>query len=449
MNRRAFLKSGLRGAAALGMGLGAPAVFAAGRVLGANDRVRVAVIGVGGRGRNHFDLFRDWSKKPEKKLELIAACDVWDVRAQHAAATAGPQVKTYRDYRELLGRTDLDGVSIATPDHWHAKISIDAMKAGKDVYCEKPMTLHWPEAKEVARVARETSCVFQCGAGSASGGKWWKAQEIVKQGGVGPLVWSQTGVFRNDPAGDWNWALQFAGKKPQPGKDLDWERWLGCEFGLAPKIPYDEERYFRFRKYWDYSGGLATDLLYHAYSHHLVAIGPAFPSRVMASGGQPIHNLANDRREVPTLFNVLIDFPAQHTALLSSTQESTDGLPDLVRGQFASISFEKEKNSLTVQPQKPFREKLLELAGKLECYQGAQVIKDYSGKLSEIRVKGLPDQDHFGVWLDGIRSRKQPTLNADLAYRVMVPIGLSIDSYRQARVMLFDPDKEEVVAAGA
>src|SRR5687767_7342572 len=100
MDRRTFLKRGLQSAAALG--LGAPAVFAAGRVLGANDRVRLAVIGVGGRGRVHFKNFRDWSRKPEKKLELIAACDVWDVRAQEAAASAGPEVKTYRDYRELL-----------------------------------------------------------------------------------------------------------------------------------------------------------------------------------------------------------------------------------------------------------------------------------------------------------------------------------------------------------
>jgi predicted dehydrogenase len=445
MHRREFLKLGAVGVAAMGTAQAAAAALE--RVLGAGDRIRVGVIGVGGRGRHHFDLFRDWSRDPKRKLELVAACDVWDLRAQKAMESAGPEVKTYRDYRELIARPDLDAVSIATPDHWHARISLDAMKAGKDVYCEKPMTLHWQEAKEVARVARETGRVFQCGAGSASGGKWWKAQDIVREGGIGPLVWSQAGSFRNDPAGDWNWPLEFAGKKPQPGKDLDWDFWLGSEFGLAPRIPYDEERYFRFRKYWDYSGGLATDLLYHSYSHLMIAIGPQFPSRVVASGGQPVHNRANDRREVPTLFNVLADFPDQHTVFLPSTQESTDGPTDLIRGQFASIA--PGGPGLIVRPQEPFRGRLAELWGKLECYRGAELVKGEGGKLTEIRVPQLPDRDHFEVWLDSIRTRKQPTLNAETAYRVMVPIGLSVISYRQSRVMLFDPLKEEVISGAA
>lgn len=438
MPRRDFLKKVVAaGGATVGLGLlrGKPAAAQA------NERINIGMIGVGGRGSS---LIGDLLSKAQKgaNIAIIGCCDVWDVRAQRAAQRAkdaGFECKSFRDYREMLQLPDLDAVVIATPDHWHAKQSIDSMKAGKDVYCEKPMTLYWEQAKEVSQVAKATQRVFQCGAGSGSDGRWWTAGDIVKQGGIGPLVWSQAGVFRNDPSGDWNWGIMPA----DPNKDLDWDLWLGSEFGLAPKIPYDPERYSRFRKYWDYSGGLATDLIYHAYAHLMMGITPQFPYRVLGGGTQPVHNLKNDNREVPTCFFVVADFPSQHSVFLMSTQESEDGFEDLIRGQKASLT--AGGPGVIVRVQRPFRKELKKLAGELECYKGAQIKEDSEG-VTEIQVPNRYNfGDHMDNWLNCIRTREQPTLNAERAYYAMLPIALSVLSYRQGKVIFFDPKTEQVV----
>jgi predicted dehydrogenase len=303
------------------------------------------------------------------------------------------------------------------------------------------VTLYWDEAKEVARVARQTGRVFQCGAQSASNDTWWQAQRIIQGGGIGPVIWSQTGAFRNDPKGDWNWPIGNA----RPGVDLDWDMWLGHRFGLAPKMPYDPERFFRFRKYWDYSGGLATDLLYHSLSHLLIGLGPEFPTRIVATGHNSVHTLENDRREVPDNFHTLVDYPRRHTVQMAATQENDDGVAELIRGQMATLR--PGGPGLIIHPQEPFREKLLEMT-KSAVYEGAEVImgkgRDGRERLEEIRVPRKPRPNHMENFLECIRSREKPTLNADLAYQVMVPIALSVRAFRENRVMLFDPEKEAV-----
>lgn len=382
------------------------------------------------------------SRDPKGAVQIVAVCDVWDPRTQDRVRETGGAAKSYRDYRELIANPAVDAVVIATPDHWHSMMAIDAMRAGKDVYCEKPLTLLWEQAKEVARVSSETGRVLQCGAGSGSDGTWWTARDVVKQGGIGPTIWVQGGAFRNDPSGDWNWGIQPC----KPGVDLDWDMWLGHRFGRAPKRAYDAERYSRFRKYWDYSGGLATDLLYHTYAHLALAIDHELPYRVTANGGQPVHNLRNDRREVPTLFTIQADYPSQCSVVLVGTQECEDGLGDLVRGQKAVLS--PGGPGLIVRPQGPFRKEMLDLANSLECYKGAEVVTGKDGDttvLQEIRVPSRYGWDHMGNWIDCIHSREQPTLNAERAYKVMVPIGLSVVSFRQGRAVFFDPKREKVV----
>jgi hypothetical protein len=153
ISRREFLGKAAAGTAAVSLGLfqSAPA---SGRVLGANDRINIGMIGLGGRGSAIVGELLELSRSGRYRLQIVACCDVWDKRAQDNARRCGDSVKVTRDYREILQMPEVDAVVIATPDHWHAKQSIDAMKAGKDVYCEKPMTLYWDEAKEVARVAR-------------------------------------------------------------------------------------------------------------------------------------------------------------------------------------------------------------------------------------------------------------------------------------------------------
>jgi len=430
--RRKFLA----GAAAAGLGL------ASGRARAqAGSRVGIGFIGVGGRGTALFGELLE-RQRSRGDVEITAVCDVWDRRTEDRVRDTGGKAKGYRDYRELLANPAVDAVVIATPDHWHSRQTIDAMRAGKDVYCEKPLTLYWRQAKEVAQAARETGRILQCGAGSGSDGRWHTIRDIVKEGGIGPLIWAQGGAFRNDPAGDWNWPIQPC----RPGVDLDWEMWLGHRWKLAPRRPYDPERYSRFRKFWDYSGGLATDLLYHTFAHIAFAFDHAFPYRVTANGGQPVHNLQNDRREVPTLFTIQADFPNQSTCVLVGTQECDEELEEVVRGQKAVIRLLGRR--VLVKPQGPFRAEMLEMAQRMECYRGAEIETHKDGDktvLDQISVPSRYSYDHMGNWLECIRTRQQPTLNADRAYRVMVPIALSVLAYRQGRAVFFDPAREEVV----
>lgn len=436
IGRRDLIKTAALGAAALATGA-APA-----RAKAPMERIGIGFIGVGGRGSALFGDILQRAKDPAAGIEIVAVCDVWDRRADDRIRDAGGSPKRYRDYRELLANKSVDAVVIATPDHWHSMQAIDAMRAGKDVYCEKPLTLYWNQAKDVARVSRETGKLVQCGAGSGSDGTWWTIRDAVKQGGIGPVVWFQGGAFRNDPGGDWNWPIQPC----KPGVDLDWDMWLGHRFGRAPKRPYDSERYSRFRKYWDYSGGLATDLLYHVYAHLAIAIDHELPFRVAATGVQPVHNHKNDNREVPTLFTVSADYRSQCSCLMVGTQECEDGLGDMVRGQKGVIV--PIGDGFAVRPQNAFRSEMLDIAHKLPCYEKARLVTHKDGDrtvLDEIQVPRKYNYDHMGNWLECLRTRKQPTLNAELAYRVMVPIGLSVISFRQGRTVFFDPDRQMVV----
>lgn len=391
----------------------ATAVFGAPAILHAatpSDLVRVGVIGVGGMGSGQLhDLVRR-SKDPGQKVKAVAVCDVWDKRLQDAQRAC--EGAAYKDYRRLLEDKNVDAVVIATPDHWHARISMDAMEAGKDVYCQKPMTRYWEEAKQVFRCQQKTKRVFQCGAQGTSEDHLWKARDLIKRGDLGKLIWSQCSYLRNVPSGDWNYPIDDSAN---PG-NLDWSLWLGP----APTVAFSPDRYFRFRKYWDYSGGVATDLLYHVVAETETALGPEFPSRVVASGG----NFVCKEREVPDTFHVLINFPGDHTLLAVSTLETDEGFGGtIIRGQKATLRFESP--GVVIQPQKAW-EKLVEPR----------------------KVATTERPDHMTNWLQCIRERAPEKCHLDAlsAYKIMVAIDLSIRSYRENKVMRFDPVKQLLIS---
>src|SRR5205085_7462015 len=187
------------------------------------------------------------------------------------------------DYRELLQRKDVDAVIIATPDHWHAPMAIEALKLGKDVYLEKPMTHTVEEAKEVYETVKKTGRVLQVGSQTTSSDQWWKARKAIQDGMIGKLLMSQGSYHRNSSEGEWNWPINSEAGPDAKGDDfIDWQMWLGS----APKRPYNADRFFRFRKYWDYSGGIATDLFYHVMAPLNISWGEAqFPYPVVGTGG--------------------------------------------------------------------------------------------------------------------------------------------------------------------
>ncbi len=404
LDRRSFIARSAAGAAALGTGaLAAPAT---GAVLGANDRINVAVIGCGGQGTGHLRRLAKRAENPDEKLKVVAVCDVYEPRKERAKEISGAQV--FHHYQDLLEMPGLDAVVIGTPDHWHAKISIDAMEAGKDVYCEKPMTLYWEEAKEVAAVVRRTGRVFQVGVQSTSDDVFWQANRLIGEGKIGKLLWSQSGYCRNSRGGEWNYHID-----EEAGPDnLDWETWLGP----APKRPLDLERFFRFRKFWDYSGGIATDLLYHALGHMEIALGPEFPTRVSAAGGIYVQH----DREVPDTYHTMIEYPSGHTVVLTSSMANRQGVPEMIRGHEATMTFEGGK--IVIRPE-----------------------KEFGDEGEEIEVGRQPRPDHMTNFLECMRTRAKPHCDAETGYKVEVAIALGVRSYREGKVMKFDPEKEEVI----
>src|SRR5581483_495970 len=307
--RRDFLKQTGTGAAAATVGGAllpkvaaaqgkAKHVFATGRVIGANDRINVGFVGCGGRMGTHIGyLVRRAKEKGD--VQPVAVNDIYEKRKQHAREATGVDEKSvYHDFNELCARKDIDVVVIASPDHWHHQHAMAALKAGKDVYLEKPMTYTIDEAREIAEAVKASRRVLQVGSQYTSMDHFHKAKQAIRDGLIGQVVWASGGFGRNvNKRGEWNYTIDPEANE----KNLDWKAFLGP----APKRPFDPARYFRWRKYWDYSGGIATDLFYHTISPLLLTIGPQFPERVTSSGGIYIQK----DREVPDTFFMNVDYP--------------------------------------------------------------------------------------------------------------------------------------------
>src|SRR5258706_764515 len=193
-------------------------------VTGANNRIAVAVIGVGvGIGKNHLQGIHD--KANENNTVVAAACDLFSKRRDWAKETAGlKDSDLYVDHRKVLERKDIDAVVIATHDPWHAAITLDALDAGKHVYCEKPMTRYLDEAFKVHDAVKRTGKIFQVGSQGCSAGGWHKCADLIKAGKIGTLIWGQGYYCRNSLTGEWNYDIETDASKPQ---EVDWERWLG------------------------------------------------------------------------------------------------------------------------------------------------------------------------------------------------------------------------------
>jgi predicted dehydrogenase len=259
----------------------------AARVVGANDRVHLGMIGLGGMGTVHLQAFMKQTDD-EKDIQVVAVSDIYTRRKQRARDIAKLTDKdVHHDYRDLLARNDVDAVLIAAPDHWHGQMALDALAAGKDVYLEKPMTHALDEARAIVDAVKKYNRILRVGNQGLSSPSTRKSKELIDAGEIGPVLCAQATSARNSLLGEWNYRVEPEGT-PQ---NIDWNRWLGS----APKRPFNPDRYFRFRKYWDYSGGIATDLFFHSLGPILYPMGAQFPTRVSAGGGIYVHK----DREVP------------------------------------------------------------------------------------------------------------------------------------------------------
>ena len=287
--------------------------MAPGRVLGANERLRFGVIGTGGRGHSHLSALRAL-QDDGANIDVVAVSDLYRPRMERAAEKYSVG-KQYRDYRELLADPNVDVVSIATPDHHHGFQALDAIKAGKDVYCEKPVT-HWRQfelTKRLAEAVEKSDCVFQLGTQGMSDGAWSQMKKMVQDGLIGQPIHAECGYFR---VGDWGErGMPIDDPNAKAGTDVDWEGYLLD----SPKRPYDVSRYFRWRMYEDYAGGPVTDLFPHSLTPVVSILGVTMPESAVATGGK----FRYQEREVPDTFNMLIDYPEKITIAVLGTQGNT------------------------------------------------------------------------------------------------------------------------------
>ncbi len=420
-------------AAGVGASLGAAgkalAARSQGRILGANDRINLGIVGVGGRGAYVGARFAAIGEKTNA-CKIVAVCDVWRKRVTLHKERFG--CDGYLDYREVIGRKDVDGVVIATPDHWHAKMALEAMDSGKDVYLEKPMCHTIDEARRLVEKVRGAKRVLQVGSQTTSADQWQKAKKVIADGMIGKMIMSQGSYHRNSSEGEWNWRIDpEAG--PNAGGDgyIDWKMWLGP----APNRPWDPDRFFRFRKYWDYSGGIATDLFYHVVAPlNICWSEPQFPYKVTAGGNKYV--FTNDR-EVPDTFHLIGEYAQGHSIVLSSSMANSQHIPGLIRGHEGTIimvehgEFERRTEFIIVRPE-------------TEVISDAYKAKFGSGEI-HIPVEQTDMMiSHVENFLSSMRSRRKPNLDVETGAKAQVLISMAVQAYREGRVLYFDESKWKV-----
>jgi predicted dehydrogenase len=295
MDRRIFIKSASLAAAAVSTNLhmlsASPLQNPAPK--SANDQVQFALIGAGIQGQGDT---KNALRVPGVKLMAVADC--YDGRLTHAKEMWGDDIFTTRDYREILERKDIDAVIIATPDHWHKQAAVDAMKAGKDVYLEKPMIHIYPDGPEIIHAAASTNRIIQVGSQRVSSVVYAKAKELLASGAIGKLNMVSAHWDRNSAIGAWDYSIPSDAST----ETCDWPRFLGT----APKIPFSAERFFQWRKWHDYGSGVAGDLFVHLFSGTHFITGSHGPTRAMATGGL---RFWKDGRDADDVLLALFDYP--------------------------------------------------------------------------------------------------------------------------------------------
>jgi predicted dehydrogenase len=361
VDRRKFLRSA---GAAAGASLGLSAASYA-KVVGSNTRVNIGFIGCGGRAQAHINLVVKLSLD-NRGVAPVAVCDVWDGLDEEYEHTFGgtstrrrycqglypsavrcglnpaDRTRVVKDYRRLLDLKDVDAVCLATPDHWHARQTLDAFAAGKDVYVERPMTRTAAEAVAVVDAAARHDRVLTVGCQSLADPVWARAREAIAGGRIGPVSHAAGGAFRNDARGQW----RFYRLAPQmTAKTVDWDLFLGHRFEVngerlgpsAKDLPFDRAAFAQWRCYRPFSGGPFTDLLTTPAARLLAATGFRDPIRVVAAGGRFVEH---DGRTVPDVGTVVADFADGQLALSAATT-SAYPVEEVIRGRLGSVKFVK------------------------------------------------------------------------------------------------------------
>jgi predicted dehydrogenase len=414
-----------------------------------NDEIQIAIIGAGGMGTIDVNTALD-----VEGVKLVAVCDLYDGRLEKAKEAWSKQgeedeeveVELFmtKDYREILARDEVDAVIVATPDHWHRQISIDAMRAGKAVYCEKPMVHAIGEGRGVIDVQRETGRTFQVGSqGMASLGNE-KAKQLLADGAIGVLTYAEGFWARNSPGGAWQYEI------PEDASEetVDWDRFLGS----APHVPFDATRFFRWRNYRDYGTGVSGDLFVHLFSSlHFIA-NSLGPTRIMATGGL---RFWKDGRDVPDVMLGMFDYPETDThppfnlSLRVNFVDGTSGSTVLrLVGTEGALDIGWTEVTLrrnrTWQPTDELRkqqedERAARYGERKQMLPPAEAVYK-----AEERYWGA-HKDHFINFFEGMRTGETVPENAVFGFRAAAPALLCNDSYFDEEMIRWDPVNMRVV----
>jgi predicted dehydrogenase len=416
----------------------------------ANSNIQVACIGFGIMGQGDC---RTASSLPGVKI--TAVCDVYDGRLKKAKEVYGAGTFTTREYEEVLARKDVDAVIIATPDHWHARMAIDSMEAGKDVYCQKPMVQKVEEGLGVVDTWRRTKRIFQVGSQRVSSVLYAKAREVIRSGVLGKIHMVESYLDRNSALGAWQYSIP----PDASPESIDWKRFLG----QAPPRNFDPIRLFRWRNYQDYGTGVAGDLFVHLISGIHFVMDSMGPTRIVTMGG--LHYWL-DGRDVPDIMMGMYEYPETktHAAFEMSLRCNfeagggdgqgfrfigTDGVLSLNVGSGFTISrkpkdrepgntfgtFDKENQE---KGQAAYRQKYPPQRPTTAMMQG----------VSEERYTlpaGYAEQTaHHQNFFDAVRSRQQVVENAEFGFRAAAPALLSNTSFFEKKICLWDPEAMRV-----
>jgi len=407
-NRRDFLTTTAGATAAATTAMAMPAKSYA-RISGSNDRLRFGLIGKGAIGTAHCKAFVELIEP--NNLEPVAMADCWRKRADEATKLVG-FANTYQDYRKVLDHKDIDYVTVATPEHWHSQMTMDAMDAGKAVYCEKPMTHTLPEAVKVMAKQRATGLPLQIGVQGTSDDSYLSARKAIDDGMLGTVVQAQIEYVRRYNQGPWR-VPGLSPDMPKPD-DLNWKDWLGHH----PERPWNPNHYFEWRNYSDYSGGIATDLFIHRITRIMKACNLLYPKRVVGMGG--IWQW-NDGRDLPDNFEMICEYPRGMTVYVLGTMSNRVGIDHLIRGYRGTLYFTKT----------------------------GWVAKDKDGKvLGEHKKTGAESIPlHHTNLHNHIRNGEELNCPVELGMAGVSAVCMANESWRSGRMMAWDETKQDMVAS--
>jgi predicted dehydrogenase len=414
----------------------------------ANDHIQVALIGAGGRGQG---ITKTALEIPG--IKLLAVSDCYQGRREHSKEIWGKDIFTTVNYKEILERKDIDAVIVATPDHWHKQVAVDAMHAGKDVYCEKPMIQRLDDGKPVVDAQQKTGRIIQIGSQRVSSVVYEKARQLLAQGAIGTLNMVEAWWDRNSAIGAWQYSIP---PDASPA-NIDWDRFLG----RAPKVPFEPVRLFRWRNYRDYGTGVAGDLFVHLFSGMHYVTGAIGPTRVFATGGL---RFWKDGRDVPDVMIGLCDYPetADHPAFnlalrvnfVNGSGENygfrfvgNEGVLSIEDGVTVSKQPRESQPGYTIDTfSQPVREQFLKQYR--EKYPPQRATADAIRPQSEERYmppRGYSDhREHHRVFLDAVRSRKPVIEDSTFGLRAAGPALLALQSYFDQKAFGWDPQNMAV-----